>query len=293
MAERGRGKNKQYWKDEEADALVDVLEELASDPLWKVDGGFKNNYMVEVRKRMIKKIPSFDKEVNPHIDSRIKYLKNKYNPISEMLLQSGCQWDDVEHKINCEKQWYEDWCKNHKNSAGLWNFRFPYLKKLDMVWGRDRATGLRAEDVSQAGEDAHDNNDEFVCYSSDSEDEIVMVSNGQASPTSSNAETLNNKRKKVLQKPRNFYKKKKPVTTQEILDEKLDNFTSDFKSLCGAMVSQIGVAASALTVDANKSDSLNDDEMQEVLSELLMKRPVKVHLTTIVILVPQLDHNSI
>ncbi|XP_071727111.1 uncharacterized protein [Rutidosis leptorrhynchoides] len=140
MAERGRGKNKQYWKDEEADALVDVLEELASDPLWKVDGGFKNNYMVEVRKGMIKKIPSFDKEVNPHIDSRIKYLKNKYNPISEMLLQSGCQWDDVEHKINCEKQWYEDWCKNHNNSAGLWNFRFPYLKKLDMVWGRDRAT---------------------------------------------------------------------------------------------------------------------------------------------------------
>ncbi|GJS72183.1 hypothetical protein Tco_0705024, partial [Tanacetum coccineum] len=46
--DRARGKNKYFWKEEEIEVLVDVLQELASDPLWKVDGGFKNNYMVEV-----------------------------------------------------------------------------------------------------------------------------------------------------------------------------------------------------------------------------------------------------
>ncbi|KAL8459950.1 hypothetical protein ACS0TY_031741 [Phlomoides rotata] len=145
---RGRGKNKQFWKDEEVEALVDTLQELVADPYWKVDGGFKNNYMVEVHKMMATKVPNFDKEVDPHINSKIKWLREKYNQISEMLMQSGCQWDDVEQKINCEKQWFDDWCLNHKNVVGLWNFRFPYLHKLDMVWGRDRATGHKAEDIA-------------------------------------------------------------------------------------------------------------------------------------------------
>ncbi|KAG6492126.1 hypothetical protein ZIOFF_047076 [Zingiber officinale] len=101
---RGRGKNKQYWTDEEVEVLVDALIELASDPLWKVDTGFKNGYMVQIHKMVLGKIPSFNKAVIPHIESKIKYLKTKYNPLSEMRMQSGCQWDDVEHKINCEKQ---------------------------------------------------------------------------------------------------------------------------------------------------------------------------------------------
>ncbi|PWA44706.1 Myb/SANT-like domain-containing protein [Artemisia annua] len=84
--DRGRGKNKLYWNEDEVEVLVDVLQELSCDPLWKVDGGFKNNYMVEVRKRMAQKTTNFDKEVNPHIDSKIKYLRNKYNPLSEMLM---------------------------------------------------------------------------------------------------------------------------------------------------------------------------------------------------------------
>ncbi|KAJ9547303.1 hypothetical protein OSB04_019846 [Centaurea solstitialis] len=180
--ERGRGKNKTYWNDEEGEALVNVLQELACDPLWKVDGGFKNGYMIEVHKRLVQRLPNFDKEVIPHIDSRIKYLKNKYNPLSEMLMQSGCQWDDVEHKLNCEKQWYDDWCKTHKNASGLWNFKFPYLQKLDLVWGRDRATGLKAEDISQACEDISNNKNVFLC-SSDSEGE--EESNAQGSPNSS------------------------------------------------------------------------------------------------------------
>ncbi|GJY30683.1 ALP1-like protein [Tanacetum coccineum] len=71
--DRGRGKNKQYWNEDEVEVLVDVLQELTGDSLWKVDGGFKNNYMVE------------------------------YNSLSDVLMQSGCQWDDVENKVNCEK----------------------------------------------------------------------------------------------------------------------------------------------------------------------------------------------
>lgn len=272
ISDRGRGKNKQYWNDDEGEALVDVLQELACDPLWKVDGGFKNNYMVEVCKRMLQKIPHFDKDVIPHIDSRIKYLRNKYNPIYEMLMQSGCQWDDVENKINCEKQWYDDWCKNHKNALGLWNMKFPYLRKLDLVWGKDRATGLKAEDISQACEDVKEKNNVLECSLSDSEDETIVVSDSQKSQATSSSDHTSPhpslKRKKLLPRNEGSYRNKRCASLQQTIDMRLDDFTSKFELICGQMASQYGVAANAI-VDANKPDSLSDAKMQEIINELL------------------------
>nr|XP_043635072.1 uncharacterized protein LOC122606175 [Erigeron canadensis] len=222
----------------------------------------RSNYMVKVRKRMVKRIPNFDKDVNPHIDSKIKYLRNKYNPISEMLMQSGCQWDTVENKIACERQWYDDWCKNHKNASGLWNFKFLYLQKLDNVWGRDRATGLQAEDISQACEDTNNNTDVVLSSSSDSEDEVVKVTKTQSIPSLK-------RQKKVSPPTESSHKKKKPMTLQETMDTKLNSFASDFKSICGEMVEKIGVAVNALIVDSNKSETVSEEKMQEVMTELV------------------------
>ncbi|GJS68717.1 replication factor C subunit 2 [Tanacetum coccineum] len=266
--DHGKGKNKQYWNEDEVKALVDVLKELAGDPLWKVDGGFKNNYMVEVRKRIAQKITNFKLEVNPHIDSKIKYLRNKYNPISEMLMQSGCQWDDVENKINCEKQWYDDWCKTHKNANGLWNFKFPYLHKLDTVWGRDRATGLKAEDIAEACEDNNNHDNTLLISSSDTEDEVFVVPNTQNPPVVPSS-SQSKKNKKLSPPTESSYKKKKTLTLEQTIDAKLDGFSSDFKSVCGQMASKIGVAADALAVDANKSESVSEDKMQEVMNILI------------------------
>nr|GEW88381.1 hypothetical protein [Tanacetum cinerariifolium] len=181
--DRGRGKNKQYWNEEEVEVLID----------------FCKNLLV------------------------ILYGRNKYNPLSEMLMQSGCQWDDVENKLNCEKQWYDDWCKTYKNANGLWNFKFPYLYKLDTVWGKDRATSLKAEDIAKACED-------------------------------------NNK---------SSHKKKKTLTLEQTIDAKLDGFSFDFKSVYGQMTSKISVVADALAVDANKSESMSEDKMQEVMNILI------------------------
>nr|GEX18111.1 hypothetical protein [Tanacetum cinerariifolium] len=53
------------------------------------------------------------------------------------------------------------------------------------------------------------------------------------------------------------------------IDAKLDGFSSDFKSVCGQMPSKISVAADALVVDANKSESVSEDKMQEVMNILI------------------------
>ncbi|PWA51276.1 myb/SANT-like domain-containing protein [Artemisia annua] len=95
---RGRGKNNCYWYINETKILIDVLQEIAYDPAWKTDGGFRSNYLTEMYKRILSKMPNFSKQIFPHIESNIKWLKTKFNTINDMLKQSGCQWDNMEKK---------------------------------------------------------------------------------------------------------------------------------------------------------------------------------------------------
>ncbi|KAG6515930.1 hypothetical protein ZIOFF_026376 [Zingiber officinale] len=265
---RGRGKNKQYWTDEEVEVLVDALIELTSDPLWKVDTGFKNGYMVQIHKMVLGKIPSFNKAIIPHIESKIKYLKTKYNPLYEMCMQSGCQWDDMEHKINCEKQWFDEWCLTHPNAVGLRDFKFPYLRKLDIVWGKDRATGLSVEDVVDASMDANWQKNLNVSSSSDNEEEPVLDILSQGSPSSSSCNNGSKKRKKLSPRRESFYKKKKAATPQQTIDLRLDNFTNKFEVICDQMTTQYATITNALIAES-KAESIGGEKMQEVIAELL------------------------
>nr|GEX81629.1 hypothetical protein [Tanacetum cinerariifolium] len=42
-----------------------------------------------------------------------------------MVKHIGCQWNEVEKKIICEREWYESYCRTHKEAKGLWDFNFP------------------------------------------------------------------------------------------------------------------------------------------------------------------------
>ncbi|KAL3507360.1 hypothetical protein ACH5RR_032742 [Cinchona calisaya] len=148
--QRSRGKNKCFWSDNGVKALIEALQDIACDPLWKTDGGFKNGYMVELHKIVAHKIPDFTKQVDPHIDSKLKWLKSRYHAITEMVKQSGCEWDNVEKIIKCERQWYDSWAKRHKEARGLWNMKFPYLNELEHVYGKDRVNGESVEDYEDA-----------------------------------------------------------------------------------------------------------------------------------------------
>ncbi|GKD56871.1 Myb/SANT-like domain-containing protein [Tanacetum coccineum] len=123
---------------------------MANDPSWKTDNGFRSNYLGEVHRRILAKRPDFAKIVSPHIESKVKWLKTKFHVINDMLKQSGCSWNDVEKKVACEKQWFDNYCKNHKEAKGLWDVPFPYFNKLELVYGKDRATGIEAEGFEDA-----------------------------------------------------------------------------------------------------------------------------------------------
>lgn len=56
---RGRGKHKCFWDKNETQLLIEVLQDIACDPAWKTDGGFRNNYMNEVHRRILVKSQFF------------------------------------------------------------------------------------------------------------------------------------------------------------------------------------------------------------------------------------------
>ncbi|XP_057247442.1 uncharacterized protein LOC130589851 [Beta vulgaris subsp. vulgaris] len=92
------------------------------------------------------KFPGCGLKAVPHIESKSKWFKDKYAVVFEMLNKtSGFQWDDQTKMIKCERQAYDDFCKTHPKAGGLWKTPFPYLDKLDDIYGIDRANGLASE----------------------------------------------------------------------------------------------------------------------------------------------------
>ncbi|KAH6826541.1 hypothetical protein C2S53_017312 [Perilla frutescens var. hirtella] len=231
----GRGKNKHFWTEEESWALIRCLQEMAVDPLWKTDGGFKNNYMNEIRRIMMQKLPTFTKEVK-HIDSRIKFLKAKFHAICEMCKQSGCAWNDVDNKIQCERTWYDEWSKIHKEAKGLYNVSFPYLSDLEIVYGKDRATGLVAEDPITAAENTINVDVDLSITddsaSNDNDVEVDSISQQQQSGSSSSKK----KRKQSSSKVQTFLKKAKA--------KHVPNIESEFKALSDQVVGFMNTVSS-------------------------------------------------
>ncbi|KAG6511185.1 hypothetical protein ZIOFF_029240 [Zingiber officinale] len=191
---RGRGRNKCFWTENEVQVLVATLQDMACDPSWKTDGGFKSNYMTEVHKRMLSKIPTFTKQVTPHLESKIKWLKTRFHIINDMCRQSGCQWNDVEKKIACEKQWFDSYCQTHKEAKGMWDFKFPYLNQLELVYGRDRAIGAIVQgyvdaiynlEVDQNDESGGENLGAFYPFSNEYEEDNNVYFESESTPTGS------------------------------------------------------------------------------------------------------------
>ncbi|GJZ23247.1 hypothetical protein Tco_0560706, partial [Tanacetum coccineum] len=162
---------------------------MACDPSWKTDNGFRSNYMSELHRRILVKRPTFSKKVSPRIESKVKWLKTKFHVINDMLKYSGCQWNDVDNKITCERDWYFNYCE----------------VKLLIIELIDRAIGAVVEGFKDAiqnmeneqnGESGGDNVGGFHFSLSDDE-ERFNANFGTMENDVANAMTDDNNRKKA------------------------------------------------------------------------------------------------
>ncbi|KAK1361341.1 hypothetical protein POM88_045815 [Heracleum sosnowskyi] len=117
---------------------------------------------------MKNKFPNCGIKALPHIDSKVKWFKDKYVVVSEMVNKTlGFQWDDKTKMVQCEKQSFADFVKNHPKAGGLRRTPFPCLDRLDHVFGDDRANGI----ASKLPDDSFKNLEEIVNLVNDNSDD--------------------------------------------------------------------------------------------------------------------------
>ena len=114
FVQSGRGKNKRSWNKSEEECLINGLLEMSADPSWKADGSFKGGFKNKLEEKLNEKFPGCGLKAIPHIESKIKWFKDKYNVLTEMFRTSGFSWDNEKNMIVCERQSYEEFCKVHK-----------------------------------------------------------------------------------------------------------------------------------------------------------------------------------
>ncbi|KAL3513494.1 hypothetical protein ACH5RR_026211 [Cinchona calisaya] len=257
--QRGRVKNKCFWADNEVKALIEALQEMACDPLWKTGGGFKNGFMVELHKMVAHKIPDFTKQVDPHIDSKLKWLKSRYHPITEMVKKSGCEWDNVEKIIKCERQWYDSWAKRHKEASGLWNMKFPYLDELELVYGKDRANGEAVEDYEDAVNnlEAEEKSAETASYVNYETDDEISISTSRIQKRQT--AHLSKKSKKL---------ETSAAPAPSPMEAQFEMVTNKFISSIDGIASHFASIATAMT-NEDKREQLASDRSNSLVAELL------------------------
>ncbi|GKB01445.1 Myb/SANT-like domain-containing protein [Tanacetum coccineum] len=264
---RGRGKNKCYWEETETQLLIEVLQDMSCDPLWKNDGGFRSNYMGELHRRIPIRSPNFSKQVSPHIESKVKWLKTKFHIINDLLKLSGFEWNDVD-KIACKKEAYDNYCNNHKEAKGLWDVQFPYFNQLKLVYGRDRATGAAVEgygdaihnmETDQNVETGGDHLGDFhFSLSDDEENELPYVP--QATTKVTNATREPRKQKIMYKGNKAANKKKKPN-----MEARLEGIDDTFRMFVQGFNTNFGTMENAV------ANSMNDDNMHQKAASKKMK----------------------
>lgn len=73
---------------------------------------------------MEEKLPHRGLKETPHIESRVKLLKNHYNGIREIQMESsGIGWDDELKMVKCDELTFDEWA----NASTLFKCLFILL----------------------------------------------------------------------------------------------------------------------------------------------------------------------
>nr|XP_043638430.1 uncharacterized protein LOC122609452 [Erigeron canadensis] len=148
---KGAGRNKRPWTVEEDAKLIDALMELhVSGKYSGADNGFKPGYLKAVQSLLDVSLPNAGLKADPHIKSRMKTLKSNFSTVHDMLVgtnTSGFGWNSKTCCIDAEDQVWDEYIKYHKTAAYFRGKPLPFYEKLCSIFGKDRATGSRAEDL--------------------------------------------------------------------------------------------------------------------------------------------------
>ncbi|GFZ10363.1 hypothetical protein Acr_21g0009620 [Actinidia rufa] len=149
MSTKKTPRSRRSWRKVEEDALIKVMLAEFSDK-WSADNGFKPGFFSLVEKQLEKVLPESHLKVEPHIESKVKYWRQMYSKVFDILQLSGFGWDHTNKKVEVVQSVWDEYEKAHpKKAKEVYGKMFPYYEDWAILFGKDRATGAGAEDPTQ------------------------------------------------------------------------------------------------------------------------------------------------
>ncbi|XP_074321775.1 uncharacterized protein LOC141658956 [Silene latifolia] len=194
-----------------------------------------------------------------------------------MFRTSGFSWDEEKYMIQCERQSYEDFCKQNKSAQGLWNVPFPHFDKLAIIYGPDRATGTNSETFVQAVDNQQN---EAVDLSRDESDEDDNIDDEEPLyiPTQSSPNEPSSKKAKIGKILTDYKKQKtKKRKMPEVVDltTSFKDMSSNLSGFMNGMNVHMSTIANALSTTQRHEQAIMvreqefEDQKKNLINELL------------------------
>ncbi|XP_057766827.1 uncharacterized protein LOC130987196 [Salvia miltiorrhiza] len=143
-------KTRRSWSMREEEVLLGAMKELVVQG-WKSDNGFRVGYLGKLEESVKHVLPGTDLKGIPHIHSRISTWKKNYNSLVLILGKTGVGFNvDGRHMIDCDAELWAEILKVDPNARKMNTKSWPHLEAWKEIFGKDRATGLAAEDAADA-----------------------------------------------------------------------------------------------------------------------------------------------
>ncbi|XP_057803471.1 uncharacterized protein At2g29880-like [Salvia miltiorrhiza] len=146
-------KSRWSWSAKEETVLVNALKSLVADG-WKSDNGFRAGFLGKLEEALRKEFPGTDLKANQHINSKIGTWKKNYYSLNAMFSKSGFGFNvNGDYMIDINNEQWEQIMKVDNNARNMRYKSWPLYDDWKIIFGKDRATGNRAEDFMEAVND--------------------------------------------------------------------------------------------------------------------------------------------
>ncbi|GJT22796.1 ALP1-like protein [Tanacetum coccineum] len=142
-------RNYRGWTSVEDEKLVEALLTMKNTSGYKADNGFKPGYVTYLETLLKVSLPDSGLLAKPHIESRIKTMKDDWQVVYDMLNStSGFGYDKEKNCVtNDSPGVWDSYIENHPKARKWRNKKLPHYEELCVIFGKDRAQGKRSRDA--------------------------------------------------------------------------------------------------------------------------------------------------
>ncbi|KAL8470885.1 hypothetical protein ACS0TY_033456 [Phlomoides rotata] len=144
------GNTRRVWTMREERALISALKELVAKG-WKSDNGFRTVYLTKLEDALKREFPRTDLQETPNITSKLTTWKKNYSSLVTAHQTTGVGFNNTTNQLDVTDEQWEDILK--RDPLGVRGMRYkewPLFPDWIDIFGKDRATGVVAEDVPNA-----------------------------------------------------------------------------------------------------------------------------------------------